>query len=167
MSHTNEYFRFLDLPLEVRQQIYGELLCDFTFEPARTGYHDSKLARLSDQEKEYYVNEAIINIHMPILLVSRAVYTEAYDVMIRSNQFIRVHTFNLSLSEVLPRYKIPVVNMDRQRTSQFRGYVLDVSIHGSDTSLSHHGIEVKTRASEYDCKPSKPCLTPTAIKFNK
>lgn len=158
MAHTDECFRFLDLPLEIRQRIYGELLCDFTFEPARASYHDSKLAQLMDQEKKHDINKATIGIHTPILLASRAIHIEAYNVMIKCNQFIRVHASNLSLSQVLSRYKIPVVSNDQERISQFRGYVLDVSIHGSDTYLNRSGFEAKTRASEYDCKPSNTRL---------
>lgn len=155
MANADSSFRFLELPAEMRSQIYQELLCRFSFDAARTGYHDSKLARLMDQEKEYHVNEAILDIHTSILLVSRAVHQEAYEVMIKTNFFIRVHTFNLSLSEFLPRYKIPVVTMDRKRTAQFLGYVLNVAIHGEDTSPNLFGFEVENAASEFDCKPSE------------
>lgn len=155
MAGPKTHFRFLDLPPEIRKQISKELLCSFSFEPARISYHDSRLARLMDQEKEDDINEAVPDIDTSILLVSRAVYHEAYDVMIKTNQFIRVHTFNLRLLDVLPRYKIPVVHMDRQRTSQFLGYVLDLSVHGMSTLRnSSYDFEVEDPASEYDCKPS-------------
>jgi hypothetical protein len=149
MVETEAHFRFLDLPPEIRKQIFKELLCSFSFKPARTSYHYSRLASLMDQE-EYYVNKAVLYVHTSILLVSRAIYHEAYDVMIKTNQFIRVQVFNLSLSSVLPQYKIPIINMDRQRTSQFLGYVLDFSIHGAITS----GFVEENSALKHDCKPS-------------
>ncbi|KAH7381287.1 hypothetical protein DE146DRAFT_760725 [Phaeosphaeria sp. MPI-PUGE-AT-0046c] len=130
MADFNAIFRFMDLPAELRNKIYKELLCRFTFHDEPTGLPDNTLIRIMDQDQgqQFHINEATSTAKTSILLVSRDIHREAYDVMIKTNQFIRVKGHDFNWSELLPRARIPVVTMDRQRVSQFRGYMLCMAV---------------------------------------
>jgi hypothetical protein len=133
IAGTEPHFRFLDLPGEIRNQIYKELLCAFNYEHYPNGY--SELARILGQEPKLNgVNQIDHSVNANILRASHAVHREAYDIMVKTNRFIRIQSWNYSLSNFLIWSQLPVVTMDRQHTAQFKGYVLQVRME----TASHH-----------------------------
>lgn len=125
MAGTEPHFRFLDLPGEIRNQIYKELLCAFDYEYYPTGYPE--LARILGQAlKPNGVNQIEHSVNTNTLRVSQAVHREVYDIMVKTNRFIRIQSWNYSLSSFLVWSQLPVVTMDRQHAAQFKGYVLQV-----------------------------------------
>jgi hypothetical protein len=117
-------FRFLHLPAEVRYTIYRELLCSFTFE-------DNALARLLRQPgAKADLNQAIQPFHTSILRVNREIYQEAYDAMIKTNQFIYVSSTRSSsdLEFLLRRFQVPFLTTNRARAQQFQDYMMYVYI---------------------------------------
>lgn len=128
MAATKPTFRFMELPGEIRNHIYRELLCSFDYEYYPNGY-PNQLARILRQEtKSNGVHHISHSIDTNILLVSRTVHREAYDIMVKTNRFIRIQSWNYNLSTFLVWSQLPVVTMDRQHTAQFEGYVLQMYI---------------------------------------
>jgi hypothetical protein len=140
-------FRFTALPAEIRNKIYRDLLCTFNCDREPDGRFDSVLARLM-REKEMLngVCEAALNGNASILLASRQVYREAYDVMVKTNQFVRVRGHNFNFSELLLRGQLPVVTMDRARSAQFQGYMLCMDITDAEEFAND------SSAVRFDCK---------------
>jgi hypothetical protein len=125
MADMQPHFRFLGLPGEIRNQIYKELICAFKYECYPNGYPE--LARILGQEpKPNGVNQIEHSVNANILRASQAVHREAYDIMVKMNRFIRIQSWNYSLSSFLIWSQLPVVTMDRQHAAQFKGYVLKV-----------------------------------------
>jgi hypothetical protein len=119
MASTNaRSFRFLDLPAELRSQVYVELLCAFGEPIPGTG--PGSLGFLAA------VNHSI---DPRVLCVSKQGYSEAYDVMLKRNRFILVRsethlpTRALMHSRHIP---IPMVMALENSVNDFKGYLLDV-----------------------------------------
>lgn len=121
-------FRFLDLPAELRNKIYEELLCSFTFYEKPRSRPDSTISRILNHQQQSSVNEVKETASTSILLVSRNVHREAYDVMVKTNIFIRIQGRDFNWSDILPRAQIPVISMDRQCVAQFKGHVACLSV---------------------------------------
>lgn len=122
-------FRFLDLPREIRDKIYGILLCSFPPPESIT-----KGTMLSKKD-----------IHPSILRVNRQVYTESYDVVLKTNRFVLVSsTGGIHFAMMCKAHGVPTVAFDMDDgehktsesdghviesvTSKFRGYVLGVTL---------------------------------------
>jgi hypothetical protein len=147
MLEPQDSFRFMDLPAEIRNKIYRELLCNFTCEREPDGRYDSVLARLMREEEMLNgVSEAALDGNVSILLASRQIYREAYDVMVKTNQFIRVQGYDFNFSEQLLRSQLPVITMDRARAAQFQGYMLCMDIKDVEALTSDSPIV------RFDCK---------------
>ncbi|KAJ4354283.1 uncharacterized protein N0V89_006017 [Didymosphaeria variabile] len=102
-----DHLRFLDLPIEIREIIYQDLLCTWELK------HNRERAFLSTR----------FNNPTAILRVNRQVYYEAYDYLVKHNQFIRVDCDGISIrSDPLGRQILPVTE-DPEEVSQFNGYV--------------------------------------------
>lgn len=82
----NQAFRFLDLPLEVRNAIYNVLLCSPP--PATLRNIDQEDLLPPPQGMAYFTHPLDKN----ILLVNRQVHAEATDAMLRGNQLVRIRT---------------------------------------------------------------------------
>lgn len=80
----NQAFRFLDLPLEVRNAIYNVLLCSPP--PATLRNIDLEDLLPPPQAMAYFAHPLDKN----ILLVNRQVHAEAMDAMLRGNQLVRI-----------------------------------------------------------------------------
>jgi hypothetical protein len=107
------HFRFTELLGEIRNQIYRELLCSFSYEYTAKGY-PNELARILRQEpKANGVYLAKESIDTKILRVNRSVHLEAYDIMVKTNRFIRIQSWNYSLVRFLVWSQLPLVTMDR------------------------------------------------------
>lgn len=114
-----EPFRLLDLPGEIRTNIYREILCCFDAvvpTSIETGIHNQGVV------------PAIHSVDTSILRTCRQVHREAYDVMVKTNQFIMISSVDIDLARLLLSSRLPVVTMDRAIAGQFRGCVMSVDL---------------------------------------
>ncbi|KKY30145.1 hypothetical protein UCDDA912_g09939 [Diaporthe ampelina] len=117
-------FRFLDLPIEVRNAIYHVILCDPP--PARL--------RRVEQADLLWLPEGMAMITHPsevqILQASRQVHAEARDVLLRGNQFIRIRARGVGqvIKGFLLARQIPIVRTTALSRDRFKGYVMTHSI---------------------------------------
>lgn len=114
-------FRFMDLPGELRNKVYALLLCSFgsTPKPAR----ERSDAFLDDRSGLLHVVDLPHTNNPTILRTNSQIHREAYDVMIKTNRFIRVR-----LTQALPLRKIicclgVAVVATGHRAAQSSGYV--------------------------------------------
>lgn len=115
-------FRFIDLPLEIRNGVYNVLLCSPPPPNLRPLEYEDLLR---DPTGLAYID------HPPetqILRVSRQIHAEARDAMLRGNQFIRVITCGANTcktvwSLMLGR-QIPVVRTTALARVSFRGFAM-------------------------------------------
>src|SRR5689334_22384294 len=88
-------FRFYDLPPELRNTVYQDLLCMFEDAPS---YNKNEPPPQHTQECTYFVR----NIHPEILLTKKQIHREAYDIMVKTNRFVRVNIYGaLPLLDVM------------------------------------------------------------------
>lgn len=117
-------FRFMDLPEEIKAQVYELLLCCFDSTPLPTEVdtymeRPRRLPRLSH------------SIDTAILRTNKEIYRGAYEVMVKRNKFIHVRfegVFNDAVSICLAAYGVPVITVKPAAASLFPGYVLNAII---------------------------------------
>jgi hypothetical protein len=120
-------FRFRDLPSEIRNKIYRELLCDFRPQP--TTFDAGSMLEFA---------QALHKIDTTILRTSTAIYREAYDVMVKTNRFIKVTSVRgLPMRLLLNCIKVPIVSAEKSVVERFRGYVLAVDLGKKHPSHDH------------------------------
>lgn len=120
-------FRFLDLPLEVRNGIYNVILC--TPPPA--------VFWPLEQQDLVGVPEELSSIRYPsetqILRVNRQIHSEAKDAMLRGNQFIRIRGRSVngggdnmaSFVHCIMRWRqIPILATTESFRDSFKGFVM-------------------------------------------
>ncbi|KAL1600390.1 hypothetical protein SLS60_006775 [Paraconiothyrium brasiliense] len=117
---------FLGLPREIRNKIYRAALC--TFEPRPSTTHLPSNVSVAPS----FLNQLAIAVHdidTSILLASKQIHQEAYDVMVKSNRFVRVTTSGgFPLRLLLNHLRVPVVTEDKESVDNFKGYVLSVTL---------------------------------------
>jgi hypothetical protein len=131
MATPQSHFRLMDLPGEIRNQIYQHLLCSFNYKYGPDGLPNELERMLQQKPKPNGVYHAKHSINTNILRSNRTVHREAYDVMMKTNRFIRIWS------------QLPVVTMDRQHASQFNGYVLQMRLEDL-SQMNEHDL--------FDCK---------------
>lgn len=134
-----EPFPFLDLPRELRDEIYFHLLCSIsphatTPTPLPEPHPVIVPLGQSNDLGLHNICQASHSISTSILLTSKQVHREAYDVMVKRNQFISIVVTGIPIGELLISYQIPIVTMDRQHAGQFKGYMLRLHIYRDDES---------------------------------
>jgi hypothetical protein len=118
MSAPSEPFRFRDLPPEIRDRIYRELLCDF--KPRLTTMYSANMGQAAPAPHE---------IDTAILRTSTTVYREAYDIMVKTNRFVKVTSVRgLAMNALLSGMQVPVMAANKKIVDQFGGYVLAVHL---------------------------------------
>jgi hypothetical protein len=114
-------FRFGDLPREIRNKIYRELLCDFRPRPTSI-----------DVDSMFKFELAKNDIHAAILRTSKAVYAEAYDTMIKTNRFVKITSLqNVPLGLLVNGLRVRVVTPKKKAVESFKGYVLGCQVGAS------------------------------------
>ncbi|KAF2494771.1 hypothetical protein BU16DRAFT_582599 [Lophium mytilinum] len=125
-------FRFLDLPSEVRIEVYKILLCDASYRADHGPF-----------EHPYPVPQIIEtiphSIKTKILTVSKSIYREAYDVMLKGNLFVRITSQGLDLENFLLVNRIAIITRTTRCVSAFNGYV-----------MHHHLSNAGYSSPEYD-----------------
>lgn len=112
-----DHFRFLDLPFEIRELVYHELLCTWEMQ------HEKERARLVTRHDN----------PTSILRTSKQLYNESYDYLVRHNQFIHLNCTNVSIRlHPLGRHILPITE-DPRKIKAFKGYVARVTWSISNT----------------------------------
>lgn len=119
------------LPLEVCNKIYAFLLADF--DPPS---NELELTESSIQRSMAAFALASHSIDTAILRASRNVHLEAYDLMVKKNRFVRF------ISRGVPKYllsgiELPIVTVNADIISRFKGYVLEVTVTSDEDPLPH------------------------------
>jgi hypothetical protein len=143
MATPQSHFRLMDLPGEIRNQIYQHLLCSFNYKYGPDGLPNELERMLQQKPKLNGVYHAKHSIDTNILRSNRTVHREAYDVMVKTNRFIRIQSSSYSFARYLVWSQLPVVTMDRQHASQFNGYVLQMRLEDL-SQMNEHDL--------FDCK---------------
>lgn len=111
-------FRFRDLPGEIRNRIYRQILCDFEPPPNTVNVANP----LEFQRVGHSIDPTILR-------TSKQTYREAYDVMIKNNRFVRIESIRgLPLRLIINGLGVPVVNDKKSIVRKFEGHVLAVNL---------------------------------------
>jgi hypothetical protein len=115
-SSESADFRFCDLPREIRAKIYRDLLCDWKPQPTTID-----VARILNSF------HAARDIHTAILRTNKAISREAYDVMIKTNRFIKITSvYGAPLRKAISSLQVPIVASNGQVVDAFHKYVMAV-----------------------------------------
>lgn len=96
---NNQPFRFLDLPSELRNEVYALVLC--AFEPT------------PDRQPQQF-SRAVHSINPAILRTNYQIHREAYDIMVRRNRFVLVRSEGgFPFRTILMHSCLPIVNSDK------------------------------------------------------
>ncbi|KAI8941644.1 hypothetical protein NX059_002857 [Plenodomus lindquistii] len=110
-------FRFLDLPGEIRNNIYDMLLCSWNNELEQVPELLSKMSRRCPS----YPATALLR-------ANKQIQAEATDYMIKRNQFVRVTCRGFDVRKLFLGDRIPVITTDERKTNQFQGYVMHMTL---------------------------------------
>ena len=110
-------FRFLDLPGEIRNNIYDLLLCSWEEELEQDASMISSLSR-----------RCLSNPSTALLRANKQINAEASDYMIKRNQFIRITCRGLNVRYLFLSEGIPVITTDARKISLFEGHVMHITL---------------------------------------
>ncbi|KAL5117840.1 hypothetical protein ACEQ8H_004314 [Pleosporales sp. CAS-2024a] len=113
----NQPFRFLDLPGEIRNTIYDLLLCSWNHELHVESDAVSKVSRRCPSHAS-----------SAILRTNRQIHREAFDYMVKRNQFVRITCRGLDIRNLFLDGGIPVVSANPTEVSRFPGYVMHMTL---------------------------------------
>ncbi|KAF1844857.1 uncharacterized protein K460DRAFT_286700 [Cucurbitaria berberidis CBS 394.84] len=111
-------FRFRDLPSEIRNKIYRNLLCEVS--PAPTTVDTTDMFSL-----------ALIrhSIDSALLRTSTEIYHEAYAVLIKTNRFVKITVERgVPLRLLIKGLGVRVITENKALVERFKGYVLAVHL---------------------------------------
>lgn len=126
-------FRLLDLPAEIRDSIYHEILCTWSTYPVQWNGDSHELSVPKGAKKH--------KIETAILRTNRQVYQEAKTVLLTGNQFIRVVVWGMFPYEtfIMPN-NLPVLTLNNKKASdEYKGFVMTHTI-----DISYDPDEVKS-----------------------
>lgn len=111
-------FRFLDLPGELRNNIYDLLLCSWNDEPE---YEPRFVGGLCKRSTSYGA--------MTLLRTNKQIHEEAFDYMMKRNQFVRVTCRGLDANTLfLGDETVPAITTDARKARQFEGYLMHFTL---------------------------------------
>lgn len=111
-------FRFLDLPGELRNNIYDLLLCSWNNEPE---VEPRFIGGLRKRSPTYDA--------MALLRANKQIHDEASDYMMKRNQFVRVTCRGLNVNSLfLGDEMIPAITTDPRKASRFQGYLMHMTL---------------------------------------
>jgi hypothetical protein len=111
-------FRFLDLPGELRNNIYDLLLCSWNDEI------ECEPKFVGGLRKRSLVHDAT-----SLLRTNKQVHNEASDYMMKRNQFVRVTCRGLDINSLfLGDEMIPAITTDSRKARQFESYLMHVTL---------------------------------------
>lgn len=123
-------FRLLHLPAEIRNRIYQHVLCSFEEAGLELEGLDRHMHTRGFPDRPNGITPVEHSITTALLRTCKQVHREAYDVMVKTNQFVHVEAHGIYLADLLCSSRLPLVTMDRQHVNQFEGYVLSVKLTG-------------------------------------
>ncbi|KAF2729579.1 hypothetical protein EJ04DRAFT_475356 [Polyplosphaeria fusca] len=140
-SPSSPHFRLLHLPSEIRDKIYRELLCSFELAPADF----CKLHFLDLEHLEHTVNTAILR-------TSKHVHLEAWDVMVKTNRFVKiVAEQGVPLRVLLNALNIPIVTAVEEHVHAIGGCVLSMHMSLKDQTEDIEEDELTGRSIHAPC----------------
>ncbi|RAR11834.1 tetratricopeptide-like helical protein [Stemphylium lycopersici] len=110
-------FRFLDLPGEIRNNIYDLLLCSWEDELEQDANMISSLSRRCPS-----------NPSTALLRANKQINAEATDYMIKRNQFVRITCRGLDVRNLFLSEGIPVITTDARKIGLFDGHVMHMTL---------------------------------------
>lgn len=116
-----EPFRLLDLPREVRDAIYYQILCDW---PTQGPFRHS-LTNTPDQDLQLEVMAR--KIEPNILRANRVIYHEAKQILLKGNKFVHIKMIAknpILLSGAFLRSRVPVVAAGKDNAALFKDLVV-------------------------------------------
>lgn len=123
-------FRLLDLPREIRDNIYEHLLRCFPDRPSSWKSLATSMSVTMPTELNFMHNHGV---ETAILRTSRQVHDEAYVIFLK-NEFIRVTLDDDNVRSALVLTQLPFVPMSDRAIDTFRGFVMTHSIRGPGTT---------------------------------
>jgi hypothetical protein len=113
-SSVSADFRFCDLPREIRAKIYRDLLCNWKPQP-------------TDVPRLLSSIHAARDIHTAILRTNKAISREAYDVMIKTNRFIKITSvYGAPLRNAVSTVQVSIIASNARVVDAFQKYVMAV-----------------------------------------
>ncbi|KAH7554934.1 hypothetical protein BM1_07595 [Bipolaris maydis] len=113
-STPSKSFRFRDLPSEIRNKIYRIILCEFDHSPSQ--FDDDFMEDVLQLPRVEH------RIETSILRTSKEIYREAYDIMVKTNRFVKVTSVDgLPVIGALSGQQTPVVTQEKFLVDQFKG----------------------------------------------
>ncbi|CAO2653700.1 Nn.00g031110.m01.CDS01 [Neocucurbitaria sp. VM-36] len=117
-SHqSTQPFRFLDLPGEIRNNIYDLLLCSWNNELEED---PSLISNLSKRCPSYSA--------AALLCTNKQIQCEAADYMTKRNQFVRITCRGLDARNLFLSDGIPVITTNSRKVNQYQGYVMHMTL---------------------------------------
>ncbi len=117
-------FRFQDLPTEIRCRVYQIILCDF-----------AQTARVCDTMRNptlplgrVHHNRVHHSVETAILRTCSSIYHEAYDVMVKSNRFVKIILGSWAAKAIVQNARLLVVTAHKDQVEKFSGYVLELNL---------------------------------------
>jgi hypothetical protein len=124
MTPTISPFRLRNLPSEIRNKVYCELL------------FNSKANSTIVASTMLDFAPAAHDIDTAILCTNTVTYREAYDVMVKTNRFMEVKSVpGLPLRTLLNGLRVLIMTEKKKVVNRFRGYVLAIDL-GSAKSIT-------------------------------